>query len=213
MKWIKFGGVVIAAILVVVVIVRVNSCMDTLQGVETNRTVTPADSNFNQIEHQVYRPPSLPFSKNTSGVKLPQGVREKDVARVTRLKWRGFEHPTDVIELKTGEVLVEKDAELEDVTILEFAAPIMQLGLFPAAGISFPSSSRSRTGVVSPVGSLALVEWYGVVRLPSLSVDLDGIGVGAQVKLYHELYAGPLVLWRYEDTKETMVKITLQYNF
>ena len=213
MKWVKVGGVVIAAILVVVVIVRVNSCMDTLQGVETNRTVTPADSSFNQIEHQVYRPPSLPFSKKTSGVKLPQGVREEDVARVTRLKWRGFEHPTDVIELKTVEIFVKKDAELEEVTVLEFVPPVFRVGLFPAAGISFPSSSQSRTGVVSPVGSLALVEWYGIIRLPSLSVDLDGMGVGGQVKLYHELYAGPLILWRYEDTKETMVKITLQYNF
>lgn len=186
-------------------------------------TVTPADSSFTPIDHRSYTPPLLPALSKRSAVppvtKLPRGVRERDVRRVVQLEWKGVPAPTNIIELKNGEVFVEKDSPLERVTVVDYNPPVLALGLFPGIGVSLglekgnvgePWRNRAK---LSPVLKASFVEVCGTVKLPMIAADLDGAGIGAEWTIYHDIAIGAALFGEYSNLNQRSFKVTLQFNF
>lgn len=215
-KWLKIGAGIIVLIVLLAIISRVSSCVSAHRD-GVSKIVTPQDSTFAPLEHRSYTPPSvqIPFlTKKKSGhppASLPVGVSEKDVKRVISLKYKDRTEPVNIIEMKSGMIFVKKDSLLEEVTDWTYRPPIVEFGLFPGGGLSFAwQDSKLR---LSPTMGFSLMDVCGTVRLPFISVDIDGLGAGIQAKLYHEIYIGPSIVWSFDDLSHKQIRISLNYNF
>jgi hypothetical protein len=196
--------------LAIVLIVKVNSWINPPD--EPHTIVVPGDSAFTPIEHDHYQPPSLPFTGKKSPFKLPSNVSERDVDRVVTVETRGDssgKHPIHIIETKDGEIYVEKDSTISRVTVTEFQPPLFSFGLRFGGGLSV--SKHGERAVVSPCAVFAPLEWSGWLHLPTAVVDLDGMGFGAQARVYHDIFLGISNLKRYDEG--TMLKASLVYMF
>jgi hypothetical protein len=128
---------------------------------------------------------------------------------VTSLKFKGIARPTDVIELKTGDLFIEKDSLLESVTVTEYEAPFLAWEPSLGLGISIGPNLLKGPPTISPSAGASVIQFLGRIDLPVLCADLDGIGLGARVKFYHDLSVGAALLWRYADPSEKTIKIIL----
>lgn len=210
MKALKYVAIIIACATIIIIVAQIRNCGSNDQG---GVIVAPVDTNFAPVTHETYRPPSLPFSKKTSGVELPKGVKEQDVQRVISVEVRDVpkEPPKriDIIEMKTGEVFVHKDSSISDVTVSTFEPPVFTFQLKFGAGVSI---GKAGSGLrFSPAALFAPVEWAGWIQIPALGADLDGMGLGAQIKVYHDFSVGALRLWRYDGGAK--IKLTISYVF
>jgi hypothetical protein len=222
MKWLKLAAAVVLLIVAIVAVSRFNSCMNNWRGIGKTSTDTPKDSSFMPIEHRHYQPPSLPGLTNLVGIpptapaKLPKGVSEKDVKRVLTLNVRELSKPINVIEMKDDRVFVEKDSGLVSVGVTDYVPPIVQFGFYPGVGISIGKVGTSAPTFpmrFSPLATVAVADWWGLVRVPCIAADLDGIGISASAKIYYDFYIGVAMLWKYEDTSQRVLKATIAYNF
>ncbi len=176
----------------------------------------PGDSNFTPVQVKSYRPSSLPFSKKTSGVKLPKGVTEKNVKQVVSITldtdhlyqdsslegkkpYGEFPHKIDIIETKAGEIFVAKDSLITLVSVTRFEPQVFSFGLRFGVGCSMGLGiTRSPALRVLPMGIISLAEWnihnYNF-HAPIVAFDWDGVGIGIQTQLYHDIYVGVLRSW------------------
>jgi hypothetical protein len=208
MEWLnlKNAGFLFMIALALFLLVKVNSWFSPDPD-EVTITVQK-DSTFAPIEHRSYQPSVLPFSSKKPPVKLPSNVRERDVERVVTVETEPGK-PIDIIETKDGEVYVAKDTMISRVVVTKFQPPLFAFGLRFGAGLSV--SRRGNQAVVSPSAVFAPLEWNGWLHLPSGVIDLDGIGVGGQARIYHDIYLGAAKVWRYDDG--TALKLTATFMF
>lgn len=206
----KYIAIIVACGTLIVMVVKLRSC-----GTSPNQSATisvPADSVFAPIVSRSYQPPSLPFSKKTIGIKLPKGITERDVKKVTTVTVRDVPHEPskriNIIETNSGETFVEKDSSVESVIVTRVQRPLFVVGLSFGFGISIGATSENRPGV-SPLAIVAILEWFGDLHAPVLVADLDGIGIGGQYRLYHDVFVGASRCWRYEGGSR--VKATVAY--
>lgn len=205
----KYTAIILVAVVVLVILLKLKNC----GGGKTQRTTVsvPADTNFAAVVKETYQPPSLPLSKKSSRVKLPAGVKEKDVKKVVTIEVRDVPRDPpkkiEIIETNEGETFVHKDPSIVSVRVTEFQPPIVRLQLKSAAGVSVGKSGRGLR--FSPAGIFAPVEWVGWIHAPILFTDLDGLGVGLQVRLYHNICVGTVRIWRYDHGNQA--KLFLVY--
>ena len=172
------------------------------------RQYVPHDPNFTPVIYGTYQPPSVPMlSSKKSGLKLPEGMSEKDVAKVTTIE-RTEGKPIDIIETKSGEIFIAKDSTIRSVRVTMFEAPVFSFDWRFGFGASLGYRERFQ---FSPSVTFAPLEWYGKLHAPTLTADLDGIGVGGQLRVYHDIYLGPAHVWRYDVGSQ--FKATVHYMF
>lgn len=207
------GGVIVLVV-VIVLIVKFRGCRDVdhLDGGTIVRV--PDDTTFAPVHVKEYQPPSLPFSKKKLPVRLPKGMDEDDVARVVTLEippdTLGKKKRTiDVIETKKGDVLVSLDSGPFEVTVTEIVPPLISFSMRFGAGVTLGRKDGQNT--FSPAVMFAPVEWSGWLEAPFLTADLEGLGVGGQARVYHDVYIGIAKLWRYEEGSR--IKLDLAFMF
>lgn len=206
----KYVAIIIACGTLIVLAVCIKGCSSnpiTLRSIQV-----PRDSNFTPIVRGSYRPPSTPFSKKKLPVDLPSGIRERDVKQVITIGFDTSSHrppkTVDIIETKTGEVFVLKDSAIKSVSVTVIEAPIFAVDLRFGVGLSIGVNGESHIHV-SPAAIMAPFEWSGWLQAPIVVADLDGVGVGAQMRFYHDVYVGASRIWRYD--LGTQAKINLNF--
>jgi hypothetical protein len=207
----KYIAIIIVCATAIYGIAQIKGCGS--NNVGPGSIVLPADTNFTPIEYKFYQPSSLPFSKKKSPVKLPAGMREKDVKRVVSVTVNDIPKSPpkkiDIIETKAGETFVYKDSSIQSVNILTFEPPVVGWDLRFGAGISMGLMNERIK--FSPSAIIAPVEWMGWLRVPAVIADIDGFGAGGLVQVYYDIYCGPGLLWRYDQG--TQLKIVISYLF
>ena len=208
-SYLKYGAFILGCITLLVVLNRFKGCpfnQDSLQS-----TTVPSDSNFAPTTRKNYQPPSLPFSKRRLDVALPKGLKEKDVRKVTSIEVSNVPaHPPkkiDIIETRSGETFVGRDSSIRSISITIVQPPILSFSLRFGFGSTLARSKNAVTA--SPAAVFAPVEWSGWIHAPTLVADFDGIGPGAQLSVYHDIYAGASRLWLYEGGDK--IKLSLVY--
>jgi hypothetical protein len=181
----------------------------------TVTVVTPKDTNYAPVTHKDFQPSSLPFlKKKSSGVKLPAGISEKDVEKIISVAVKDVPKDSckriDIIQTKDGEVFVHKDSSVESVIVTRFIPPLMDWDLRLGYGLTAALAPSSSKLTASPALIVAPLCWSGWLDAPMFLADLDGIGLGAQARLYHDIFVGAAGVWRY-DTR-AQAKITLSYT-
>lgn len=200
-------ALVVVAVVIVFIVIRINSWINPPH---ENVTVTvPKDTAFAPVWHDRYQPPSLPFSGKKFPVKLPRNVPESDVSRIITVEPTGTSHELHIIETKDGDIYIEKDSTIRKVTVTTIDPPLFSFGTRFGAGLSV--TRRNDRAVFSPVVVYAPVEWSGWIHAPIAVADLEGIGLGAQFKVYHDIHLGGSHLWRYDEG--TALKLTATFMF
>ncbi len=175
----------------------------------------PPDSTYMPVLRRHYTPPppligGLTNRRSAAPLKrLPKGVSEADVQRVVKIKVRDS-NTINVIELRDGGVLVEKDSVIEAVEVIEYNKPALSFGLFPGVGIT--GLIKDGSARISPMLKLSFVEILGTVRLPMVAVDSEGFGAGLETRLYHDLFIGAGIFTSYSNLDHRQFKATLEYN-
>ncbi len=183
----------------------------------------PADTSFIPVEHTVYQPPSLPFSKKNSGVRIPDGLKERDIAKVINLtidkRKLPFEEASaghdsliqlDVIETLEGEIFVKNEPPLRFVRVTEFEPPLVYFAMNVGAGVT--ARIDDRRVKFSPACACSFVRWNisGLnLQAPLLVADFNGVGMGAQIKIYHDFYAGCHYQWYFVGERRIQYEIVL----
>jgi len=207
-RTIKYTAIIIVCGTMIYLITRVERCG---KGGTPSQTIeVPSDSNFAPIVKQEYTPPSLPFIKGRMKGKLPKGIGERDVKKITDITLSNKpkkDETISIIETKNGNIFVAKDSSVKSVTVIEFEPPIMSLQIGFGAGLSLDYKCKR----ISPAAIFAPIEWIGWLHIPVVSADLDGVGLGAQARVYHNIFVGAANHWRYDSG--TQVKFLLTYNF
>lgn len=210
-SYLKYGAIILACVTLLVVLNRVKGCSPFQDGPQS--TTVPPDSSFAPVTRKNYQPPSLPFSKKRLDVRLPRGLEEKDVKRVISLEVSDVPvrppKKIDIIETVSGEIFIERDSSVQSVSVTQVEPQIVSVAA--RFGCGFTVSKVNSSLALSPSAVLAPVEWSGWIHAPTIVADLDGVGPGAQLQLYHDLHVGAARLWRYEG--ETQLKLSLAYMF
>jgi hypothetical protein len=127
-------------------------------------------------------------------------IRLKDGAR-----------PLSIVEMKNGDVLLERDSTIEGVEVTDFTSPIFRFDPSVAIGLTISPGKENRWAV-RPVVSFSFMEICGVARFPTVAADTDGFALGAEGRLYHGIWAGVGTFWRYSDLADRSIRFTIQYT-
>jgi hypothetical protein len=207
--YLKAASVIIVCATIVFIVLQMKSCGK--KASVSASVSSPTDSNFSQISHEEYKPSSLPFSGKKAPVNLPEGVEEKDVQRVVSIEVKDVPKSEpkkiDVVETKSGEIYVAKDTSVVSVKVTEFEPKLFDFDLRFGVGLSvgLPSSGVR----LSPAAVAAPIVWAGFIHAPIVVADLDGLGVGAQARLYHDIFVGAARFWRYDGGNQYKVLLSL----
>ena len=203
----KYVAIAAVALGLVFFVSKIHSC--TSSGVSPQPTYVPRDSNFVPVARQDYQPPSLPFSKRKLDVKLPAGLKEKDISRVIAIGVGNIAGDStrtfNIIETKGGDVFLQRDSSVRSLTVTRVTPAILDFGIRFGFGIS--AAGFKDPAFIRPALALAPLEWSGWLQTPTIIADLDGVGVGAQARLYHDFYLGAGRLWLYDGGAK--IKATL----
>jgi len=172
-------------------------------------TVTiPNDSTFSPIAETTYRPASIPIIENPKKpkVQLPSNLREKDVAKViTITKKTDPKDTTNIIIDKDGNYHVSKQGGLVDkVEITTYLDPILSWDWYVRLGINGNAEK------VSPMVGISFLKIYGRIYLPAFSLDINGIGVGLDYKLFEPVSVG--VIYHNSWQTDKSIRLTLCWN-
>lgn len=173
----------------------------------TATVVTPTDTSFSSVTHDTYRPQSIPFIERTQKppAHLPDNIKPSDVKEVITVV-KSPKDTTQVIITKKGDVYVGKQGgKVEAVTVTTYEPPILSWDLFIKIGVD------GTTEKISPVAAIGLCEIIGRVDVPVFSLDLQGVGIGADVKIFKPISVGIL----YHDSWQTdkSIRLIINYNF
>ena len=171
-------------------------------------TTTPIDTaNFHAVDHGTYRPQSVPLIEHPGKppATLPSNLKPKDIDQViTIVKKPG--DTTQVIIDKKGNVYVPKqNGKVESVNITTYLPPILSFDWYPSFGID------GNFEKISPVVSIGFCEIYGKLQLPVFSLDIQGIGLGANYKLFDPISLGIIYHSNWNTSKE--IRVFVGYNF
>lgn len=177
-------------------------------GTSRSFTVKPKDERFAETEYKTHQVSSNPFRDKTMKKELPIGVLDVDVEQIISVGVKPGDDSLltlDLIETKDGEVFLKRDSAVQFLQVTKFEPPVFSLCMRFGVGVTGAVSggqgavSSERWAVrFSPMVSVSLAEW-NVARLnflaPTLIADLNGIGAGAQVRVYHDIYLGVVREW------------------
>ena len=207
-KSLKYISIIVVCAAVIYLIFQFRNCSKSTVS-NPGVTVVPKDTNFQAVKQEVYRIPWALSTRKNPKVKLPVNIKEKDVKNVITVETKEKPgNPVDIISTNDGGIYVNKDSSISSVTVTSYQPPFFDIGLKFGAGISLGYNNRV---TVSPVVTVALGHWYGWLQAPVAAVDLDGLGLGMQAKLYNDIYGGAYKLWRYDSGSQ--IKLTLNYVF
>ncbi len=214
MKALESLAVILVCVVILVLMFKLERCgEENPHAASGGSVVVPRDTSFAGIRQESYRPPSVPFSSKHLPAKLPEGVSERDVRQVTTIEVRSVPanppKKIDIVETNEGDVYVMKDSSIVSVTLTTIEPPIFVLQARLGVGASFAPAGGNLT--ISPAVGFFPVEWLGWLELPAAFADKDGVGLGAEARIYHDIFAGVSHLWRYGGTSQ--VKFTCMYNF
>ncbi|MBE3141459.1 MAG: hypothetical protein IMZ53_12865 [Thermoplasmata archaeon] len=165
---------------------------------------THSDSNYVSISTTPYTPASTPFENpKKPDVKLPANIPEKYVDRVITITDSSGEKTKIIITKKGGTYVNKEGGRIKSVEITQYLPPILSWGIFPQIGVDGNSNK------VSPFIGISFLEIKGRVQLPVFTLDLDGIGIGVDYRLFEVFGAGIL----YHDAFNTDKSIRLKLQF
>ena len=155
---------------------------------------TPKDSSFMPVHENTYTPPSIPILEHRKlPVKLPHGVQETDVHQVITVVTKPASRDsssresrtTNIIETNDGEVFVERDSIIEEVIQTKILPPVVQICVGIGLGTNIDQDRHWHAHVAYP-----FLLWFGRVHVPVIEGDWDGISIGGDVRLYHDVFLG-----------------------
>lgn len=198
-KYIKTGAIIIALIFVGSVVYKWLAPKPIVTTV-----VNHSDTNYVPVSTTPYTPPSTPFENpKKPDVKLPANIKEKYVDRVITITDSSGEK-TKIIITHKDEVYVNKEGgRIKKVEITQYLPPILSWGIFTQAGID------GNTETISPFVGISFLEIKGKVHIPVFTLDLHGIGIGADYKLWKIFGVGIM----YHDAWNTDKSIRLKMQF
>jgi hypothetical protein len=205
MKTIKTIAYVIVAIVVIGLGYKFYKFIN--PGITTSTVTTDADTSFHAVAHDTYRPASIPFVENPvkPKVNLPSNVKEKDVEKVLTVV-KSPNDSTQIIFTKDGNIHVSgQGGKVLKVEVTTYLDPILAFGLFPKIGID------ANTIKISPVVGIAFLEIYGRLQLPVFSLDFQGIGAGADFKIFDPVNIGLMLHNNWDTSKD--IRLSLVYSF
>lgn len=213
-KTLQYIAIIFVVALAIVVLAKLRSCKPEPQDLTGGTITVPADKNFMPVEHRTEQPSSWPWAKDKTPMKLPEGVKEKDVKQIISVKLEPTDSSSkgktiDIILMNAGEIFVRNDSAIKSVTQTVIVPPLLDLRMTLGIGLSL--SRQNESFRVMPTGTFSPARWAGWLRAPQLVVDLDGIGAGASVKLYHDIDVGAAKIFNYGEGSQ--LKLTLTYNF
>ena len=202
MKTLKIIAPIIAIAFVLIVAIKWFS-----PGPKVITTTIPIDTaNFHSVQQETYRPQSIPLLEHPGKppAQLPSNLKPKDIDQViTIVKTPG--DTTQVIIDKKGNVYVPKDGgKVESVNITTYLSPVIAFDMFPKFGID------GNVEKISPVVSLGFCEIYGRLQLPVFSLDLYGIGLGTDYKIYDSISLG--LMYHDDWSTRKSIRLTLEWN-
>jgi hypothetical protein len=203
-----FGGLTLFGL--IILLLKFGSCTGESPPKKTTMQAVP-DDRYASVERGTYRPRSIPLLEPRPKRALPPGVDPLKVSRIVEIRLRKNADPLSVVELKTGEVLLERDSTVESVEVTDFTPPIFLTGLGFAVGLSLGMRDDGRW-TIRPAGSVSALEILGTVRAPVFALDTDALGLIAETKIYHGIWAGLGVFWPYAELERRSIRITIQYT-
>lgn len=208
----KYTAIIICCGTAIVFLFKLQSCWKA-GAIGPQSLDVPQDSSFQPMVHQNYKPPSLPFSKGKLPAKLPQGVGERDVKRVVSVTVKDVKgsRTIDIVETKTGAIYVPKDSVVVSAVVTNIVPPLFTFQLRYGLGVTVGDGGGSPVIRLMPAATASLMEWDGWLQAPIVSADLDGVGLGIQCKLYHDIYAGGL--WQRKFEGGSQGKLVFDYAF
>lgn len=217
--YLKYITWIVLAVVALVIVFRVTGLFK--GGTSEDVTITtPSDSTFLPIHKREFKPPSIPFERRTKPpVRLPKGVRERDVARAIVITKSGrgrtssdltaLRDTTRMIELKNGAIFVEgvegTETRVEEIT---YVPPILSWDFFTSAGVSIGRSEERF--LFSPMLAVSPLQISGVVQLPLLIADINGVGIGAGYR-YDNFVFGITSHWQFEN-KQQGIRLFIAYS-
>jgi hypothetical protein len=207
-KWTVTAAVVMAA--VAFVASRISSCLGE-PGASTVVVKRDPSEKFEDVHSRTYRPPSIPVIEKKGQSPLPAGIDERQVERVVKLHIAERDTPLLVVQMKTGEILVERDSLISHVEVVDFTPPFVSFELRFGLGLSFGPEPEERWAV-RPIASASIMELAGAVRLPVVMIDTRHFGVGCDTRAYHEIWAGAGVFWEYSDLSRRSMRLFIHYT-
>lgn len=217
--YLKYITWIVLAVVALIIVFRVTGLFKNEQPEEVTVT-TPSDSAFLPIHKREFKPSSIPFEKRTKPpVRLPKGIKEKDVARAIIITKSGrgrtsgdlgaIRDTIRLLELKNGSIFVEGiegiETKVEEIT---YVPPILSWGLFTSSGISIGRSEEKF--LFSPMLAVSPLQISGVVQFPLLIADLNGVGIGAGYR-YDKFVFGITSHWQFEN-KQQGIRLFIAYS-
>jgi hypothetical protein len=154
-----------------------------------------------------FKPRSTPFeSKKTPLVRIPEGVKDKNIVKAIRIiktDSTGHTDTTGIILMEDGQVLVDNAGKvIKQVDVATYVPPILDWGLHMQVGITVWNR-------ISPAIGIAPLEIEGCFQLPLIVLDYYGIGTGAAYRLKDYSFG---LIWHYGYNLGKQIKFTLTYN-
>lgn len=206
--WAAIAAIIIAA--VGYLASRISSCL----GEQDSSTVVVKQDptgKFEDVHSGTYRPPSIPVIEKKGQSPLPAGIDERQVDRVVKIHLTERDTALSIVELKTGEVLVERDSIIDRVEVIDFSPPLLLFDIRFALGLS-SGSEEDGNWSVRPAASASFMELAGAVRIPVVLVDTRHVGLGCSTRIYHEIWAGAGIFAQYSDLGARSMRLFIHYT-
>ncbi|MCL5266680.1 MAG: hypothetical protein M1469_01075 [Bacteroidetes bacterium] len=222
MKSILTRIAVIAICAVIVVIMLPRSCSQPTDS-RVSELFTPKDSTFAPVVQKKYRPPSTPFERQKSPVKLPSDLRESDIKEAIRIIGsprlpvpQSPSQPqgdtTVIILSRDNHIYAHGGTRSLKVERWQYLPPLLQFGVYRQIGLAVSLSPSLRV-FPSPCLAVSFLQLDGRFQLPTLAADLDGVGIGAGYRI-KEFTVGALCALPYAlSTLHPGIKLFVTYNF
>ena len=198
-------GYIIAVVVIIGIAVKVYNWLN--PPVQVSTVTTSTDPNTAPVVNTNYRPQSIPFVEHPikPKVKIPTNVKEKDIEKVITIV-KTPQDSTQIIFTKDGNVHVNKQGgRVISVEVTTYLDPIFALGIYPKAGLCGNDKK------ISLMVGVSFLEIYGKLHLPVFTLDLQGVGIGADYKLFKPISIG--VIYHGAWNTDKTIRLTLAWNF
>ena len=204
MKYLKPLAYIVAALFLIGIAWKFFAPKPIIETVTHHQDTTIADTHQSTI-----RPTSLPFEHETvPPVVLPPSINSNNIAKVDVIvsNHNGKQDTIVVITDKQGNQSVPKQpGSVTEFHEYNYLPPYIAFGINPKIGVD------GNTTRISPVVAISFLEIMGRVQLPVFALDLHGIGIGADCKIFNPISLGVLYCAEWNTNKQ--IRLSLVYNF
>ena len=166
------------------------------------------DTTIVNTHESTIRPSSLPFENEAKPpVVIPPSIKKKDIAKVDVIvsNHNGTRDTVVVITDKKGNQFVPKQpGGVTEFNEYVYLPPYVAFGWNPKLGLD------GNTTKISPMVAVSFMEIMGRVQLPVFALDLQGVGIGADCKLFDPISIGVLYCTEWNTNKQ--IRLSLVYN-